>query len=94
MNFTNLINHQSNGAKGLRIAASILIVIGWIAFAYCFIRGCVSEYIDFFMSLLYGAGTLGAMYIQACVLRALASVAEVAQIYYNNNAFAQTDEDE
>lgn len=25
----NIINHQDNGAKGLRIAASVCIILGW-----------------------------------------------------------------
>lgn len=88
----NIINHQSNGAKGLRIAASICVILGWIALFIGFIGGCVAYGITFIAPFGLGVISLGAMYLTACVLRALASVAEVAQIYYNNNAPDLTEE--
>lgn len=89
----DMFNHQSNGAKGLRIGATVLIVIGILAFIVWVIVGCTVRDFNFFIALLYGAGSLFVMYIQACALRALASLAEVAQIYYNNNALEQGEDD-
>lgn len=88
----NIINHQSNGAKGLRIAASICVILGWIALLIGFIEGCVADEVLFIAPFGLGVISLGVMYLTACVLRALASLAEVAQIYYNNNAPDLTEE--
>lgn len=90
----DIINHQSNGAKGLRIAATICVVLGWLYAIVGLIVGLVSEYIKFFASFGAGVVSLGVMYLIACVLRALASLAEVAQIYYNKNVTDPETEDE
>lgn len=82
----NIINHQSNGAKGLRIAATVCIVLGWLAFVFCFIGGCVAEDVNFFAPFGVGVAALVVMYLFACVMRALASMAEFAQLYFELNA--------
>lgn len=88
----DLINHQSNGANGLRIAATVCIILGWISFVFCFITGCVANDVNFFGPFAIGLASLGVMYLTACATRALASLAEAAQLYYDNN-YSQPEED-
>lgn len=91
----NIINHQSNGAKGLRIAATICVIVGWLFFVIAFIAGIAAAAssdpymndMDMFGPWLMGIGALGLMYLIACTARALASLAEAAQVYFNNQAY-------
>lgn len=90
----DIINHQSNGAKGLRVAATVCVVLGWIAVLVGFIGGIVAEDVIFIAPFGLGVIALGVMYLTACVVRALASLAEAAQLYFDNNASRQTEEDD
>lgn len=90
----NLINHESNGAKGLRIAATVCVILGWIALVIGFIGGCVSKDVIFIAPFGCGVIGLGAMYLIACSLRAFASLAEAAQVYYNTQVPAEEDAEE
>lgn len=90
----DIINHQSNGAKGLRIAATVCVVLGWIALLFGFIGGIVAEDVIFIAPFGIGIVALGVMYLTACAVRALASLAEAAQLYFDKNALQQTEDDE
>lgn len=90
----DIINHQSNGAKGLRIAATVCVVLGWIALLFGFIGGIVAEDVVFIAPFGIGIVALGVMYLTACAVRALASLAEAAQLYFDKNALQQTEYDE
>lgn len=90
----NIINHQSNGAKGLRIAATVCVVIGWIALFIGFIGGITAKGVIFIAPFGLGVVALGVMYLIACAVRALASLAEAAQLFFDNNAPRQTEDDE
>lgn len=91
----DIINYQSNGAKGLRTAASVCIILGWIALFVSFIFACANaDKIIFIIPILAGAIALGAMYLLAFAIQALASLSEAAQLYYNINAPVEEYEDE
>lgn len=82
-----LINHQSNGAKGLRIAATIIVVLGWVALLIGVILGfAYADEVIYIVPMLCGAAGLGVAYLGACVLRGFASLVEAAQLYLDNNA--------
>ena len=81
----NILNHQSNGANGLRIAASVCVSLGWLAFLYCFIGGLVAKDVLFILPWLCGIGALAVMYLSACIIRGFASLVEAAQLYKDNN---------
>lgn len=80
-----LINHQSNGAKGLRIAATVCVCLGWVALLFCFVGGIVAEDVPFIGPFAIGVATLGVMYLSACVIRGFSCVVEAAQLYRDNN---------
>lgn len=80
------LNHQSNGAKGLRVAASVCIVLGWLSVVVGFIIGVANEELIFVFPFGIGVFACLAMYLLACSVRALASLAEAAQLYYNQHA--------
>lgn len=84
----NFINHQSTGAAGLRIAATIFIILGWLSLIVNFFVG-VSDDKEFWLFLICGIASVGVGYLTACILRALASVAEAAQVYFNQVAAAE-----
>lgn len=90
----DIINHQSNGAKGLRIAATVCVVIGWIALIIGFIGGIAAKDVIFIAPFGAGIVALGVMYLIACAVRALASVAEAAQLFFDINASQNTEDDE
>lgn len=82
----DVINHQSNGAKGLRIAATILVVLGWVALLIGVILGfAYADEIIFIFPMLAGAAGLGLLYLSACLVRGFASLVETAQLYRDNN---------
>ena len=85
----DIINHQSNGAQALRVAATVCVIIGWIAFIVGFIGGCVSKDLIFFAPFLAGCAGLGVMYLVACCVRALATITEAAQIYKDKHSEAE-----
>ena len=84
----SFINHQSTGAKGLRIAASVIVVLAWLSLFCCCIMALYSlgtedsSLMPFFCGIL----SLGALYLLACVVRGFASIVEAAQLYYSLNA--------
>lgn len=83
----DFINHQSNGAKGLRVAATVCVVLGWIALLIGVILGfAYADEVIFIVPMLAGAAGLGVMYLSACFLRGFASLVEAAQLYWDNNA--------
>lgn len=91
----DIINHQSNGAKGLRIAATVCVVLGWVALLYCVIAAFVAaEHIIFIVPILCGVAALGVMYLTACGVRALASLAEAAQMYFDIHSPHHTEDDD
>lgn len=90
----NIINHQSNGAKGLRIAATVCVIIGWIALLIGFIGGIAAEDVVFIAPFGLGVVALGVMNLIACAVRALASLAEAAQLFFDINALRQPEDDE
>lgn len=75
----DIIKHDSNGAKGIRIAASVCVVIGWIALFVAILVGIAGQ--EFPLWLCAGAGVLVLviMYLQACFLRGFATIVEAAQ---------------
>ena len=80
-------NHYGNGAKGLRIAASVCMVLGWIILAISVIATFLTiGKIVFGILLLGGASSLCTMYLTACVMRSVATWTEAAQLYINKNA--------
>lgn len=90
-----LINHQSNGTTGLRIVASLCELIGWIALSLGIILGFYfADKIIFVIPMLEGIAGLVFMYFLACFIRAIASIAEAAQLYYNINAPAEEEREE
>lgn len=82
----DLIKHQSNGAKGLRIAASVCVVLGWVALLFCFISGLVADDVIFIIPWLCGIGAWVVMYLTSCAIRGFASLVEAAQLYWDKNA--------
>lgn len=82
----DLIKHQDTGAKGLRIAATVCVVLGWIALLIGVIGMFVVVDIIFIVPLLAGTAGLGLMYLAACFLRGFASLVEAAQLYWTLNA--------
>lgn len=100
LTFSNIafLHHQSNGAKGLRIFASAIILLGWLtvalctlAFIYLMLRATYSYYpyigyVQAFTALIYGIVSLAGAYLTACAIRALASLAEAAQLYFEQVA--------
>lgn len=85
----DIIKHQSNGVKGLRIAATICVVLGWIAFIAGFVVGLLSEYYIFIAPFLAGCVYLGVMYLTACGIRASATIAEAAQRYIDSTSIQE-----
>lgn len=83
----DFIKHQDNGAKGLRVAASVLVVLGWIALVIGVILGfAYADEVIFIVPMLCGAAGLGVGYLSACLVRGFASLVEAAQLYWDNNA--------
>lgn len=89
----DFIKHQDNGAKGLRIAASVLVVLGWIALLIGIIGMFAAEDIIFIVPLLAGVAGLGVCYLLACVVRGFASLVEAAQLYWDQNAPREYEEE-
>lgn len=85
MDFLDL---EGNGAKGLRIGAVAVVILGWISLIITLILGLTLRHANLLAFLLYGALSLGSMYLLSCALKALATLAEVAQLYYNKHAEA------
>lgn len=87
----SIINHQSNGARGLRIAATTIICLGWVSFvALIFVAlGSIAKGY-FLLYAFYALLSIGSSYLTACLLRAIASLAEAAQLYYNINIYVDT----
>jgi hypothetical protein len=82
----DIINHQDNGVKGLRIAASVCTVIGWIVLGLSVIATFVTtREIIFGVPLLFGGASWCIMYLTACVMRATATKTEAAQLYIDKN---------
>ena len=80
------INHYDNGAKGLRIAASVCMVLGWLVLGLSVIATfAVGRDIVFGVPLLFGIGSWCTMFLTACVVRAVATIAEAAQEYIDKN---------
>jgi uncharacterized protein YqhQ len=95
MNLKKIINHQSNGAKEMRIAASIIVILGWLSLAISLILALVyADEVIFILPIIYGIVSLGVSYLIASVIRGLASLAEVAQLYWNNTVTYDPSDDE
>ena len=91
----NAINHNDNGTKGLRIAASVCMVLGWIVLGLSVIATFVAiGEIVFGVLFLGGASYWCIMYLTACAIRAVATRTEAAQIYINNNTQEEKQYDE
>lgn len=91
----DIINHQDNGAKGLRIAASVCIVLGWIALVVSVIVTFVAAHDTIFgIPFLSGVVTWCFMYLIACAIRATATVSDAAQLYIEKNAQSEDQYDE
>jgi uncharacterized protein YqhQ len=83
----NVINHQSNGANVMRIAASIIVVLGWLSLAISLILSIVyADEIIFIFPILAGVIGLGVMYLLASLIRGFASLVEAAQQYWDSTA--------
>lgn len=82
----DFIDYYDNGTKGLRIAASVCIVLGYIALCLCIIATFVTKDVIFGVPLLFGITAWCIMYFIACVLRTVATRTEAAQLYINKNA--------
>ena len=84
----SFINHQSTGAKGLRIAASVIIVLAWITLFFSFILAlaAIGTEVNALLPILGGIVSLGILYLIACAVRGFASIVEAAQLYYGLNA--------
>lgn len=90
-----IINHQDNGAKGLRIAASVCIVLGWIALGVSVIITFVAAHdIIFGVPFLLGVVAWCLMFLIACAIRAIATVSDAAQLYIEKNAHSEDQYDE
>lgn len=91
----DIINHQDNGAKGLRIAASVCMVLGWLVLGLSIIAtfATIGE-IVFGVPLLFGGASWCTMYLAACVMRATATRTEAAQLYIDNNTQEENQDDE
>ena len=89
----NFINHQSNGVNGLRNAATVCVILGWIFLILGFIVGALSESLIFIAPLGIGIVSLGVMYFSACVIRGFASLVEAAQLYWDKNVPSEYEEE-
>lgn len=88
----NLIKHQDTGARGLRIAATVIVVLGWLSLVFCLIAAVVNiNY--FFGPLAIGVGSVAFAYLMACVIRGFASIVEAAELYWLKNHPESEDED-
>lgn len=90
----DFINHYDNGARGLRIAASVCIVLGYIALCFCIIATIVAKDVIFGVPLLFGITAWCIMYLTACSIRAAATRTEAAQLYIDNNTQEENQDDE
>lgn len=83
----DFIDHYDNGTKGLRIASSVCMVLGWIVLGLSVIATFAAiGKIIFGILFLGGAAFWCIMYLTACVMRAMATRTEAAQLYINKNA--------
>lgn len=87
----DVIMHQSNGSKGLRIAASVLVVLGWCELIVCCFLALYNLFNNAPAEVIFGlllSGGIGLliMYLIACSIRGFASLVEAAQLYWDNNA--------
>lgn len=85
----DLINHQSNGINGLRIAATSCVVIGWVALVVGTIGGLVSDDVIFIAPFGIGVITLAVMYLIACIIRGFATIVESNQANLDRIAEAE-----
>lgn len=91
----DFINHYDNGTRGLRIAASVCIVLGWIALVVSVIITFVAAHdIIFGVSFLLGIVTWCFMYLIACAIRATATISDAAEFYIERNAKSEEQYDE
>jgi len=91
----DILNHYDNGSKGLRIAASVCIALGWIALFISVIATFVAIGEVFFGApLLIGIAAWCLMYFITCEIRAFATVSEAAQLYIEKNAQNEDQYDE
>ena len=91
----DFINHYDNGVRGLRIAASVCMVLGWIILGLSVIAtfATIGE-IVFGVLLLGGATSWCTMYLAACAMRATATRTEAAQLYIDKNTENEDQYDE
>lgn len=91
----DVINHYDNGARGLRIATSVCIVLGWISLGLSIIAtfATIGEII-FGVLLLGGIVSWCIMYLVACAIRAMATRTEAAQLYIEKNVQCEEQYDE
>jgi hypothetical protein len=82
----DFINHYDNGTRGLRIAASVCMVLGWIILGLSVIATFAAAHeIAFGILFLGGVGIWCTMYLTACAIRAVATITEAAQGYIDKN---------
>ena len=91
----DFINHYDNGTRGLRIAASVCMVLGWIVLGLSVIATFVTiDEIIFGVPLLFGGASWCTMYLAACAMRATATRTEAAQLYIDKNTENEDQYDE
>lgn len=89
-----LINHYDNGVNGLRIAATVCVVLGCIAFIIGLLEGMFDKAFIFIAPFLAGCVSLGIMYLTACFIRVVATIGEAAQAYLDKNETEEYEENE
>jgi len=79
----------------MRIAASIIVILGWLSLAIGLILSFVyADEIIFIFPILAGVIGLGVMYLLASLIRGFASLVEAAQLYWNSTATQHNSTDE
>ena len=81
----DLINHESNGAKALRTAATVCVWLGWLSVLVGFFGGLAAKDVIFIAPFGLGILGLGVLYLAACVIRGFETVVEAAQLYRDLN---------
>lgn len=89
----DIIKHEDNGAKALRFAVSVFVVIGWCLFILGVIGAFLADDVIFILPLASGVISLGICYLIACVVRGFATIVEAAQLYKDLNTPIDTEEE-
>lgn len=93
MDINDLFNHESNGAQGLRLVATICIYLGTFGLIFGVVFGAALNLdIDYTTIVLWSVASFLVLCVTGFSLRALASIAEAAQEYYNRAAYTSARE--